>query len=349
MKKKILIAPLHWGIGHATRCIPIINWLIDSDFEPIIASDGAALLILQKEFPELKCIELPAFNITYQKTGSHLKLKLLTQLPHIIKTYKAERKAIQHIVKNYAIDGIISDSRFGIYCKTIPSVIITHQLNVLSGNTSYLSSKLNQIQLKNYDQIWVPDFKSDTNLSGALGHLSNNKRLKVKYIGPLSRLTKTKVEPNYDLMVLLSGPEPQRTLLEQKLFDELKNYNGTILFVKGVIENIQTCVTKNQFTIYNFMTSETLEKAINSSKLIISRSGYTTVMDLAALGKKALFIPTPGQFEQEYLAKRFTELQLAYFCTQEDFKLSEIEKAKRFKGLNINNRKPDIKELFSLF
>jgi len=150
-------------------------------------------------------------------------------------------------------------------------------------------------------------------------------------------------------MVLLSGPEPQRSLLEEKLFDELKQYDGSILFVKGLIEAKQTVTKLNQFTIYNYMNSKTLENAINKSKTIISRSGYTTIMDLAKLGKSAFFIPTPGQFEQEYLANHFNALKLAPYCNQDDFNLKELKRIENYKGLNIEYKTPDIEALFSLF
>ncbi|AUC82607.1 glycosyltransferase [Lacinutrix sp. Bg11-31] len=349
MKKKILVAPLNWGIGHATRCIPIINWLLDCNFTPIIASDGDALLLLQKEFPNLESITLPAFNIQYQKKGKNLDLKLFTQLPHILKTLKAERQIIKRIINHHKIDGIISDCRFGIYSKSVPSVIITHQLNVLSGSTTYFSSKLNQLQLKKFKEIWVPDFKNEANLSGRLGHISKKTKLNIKYLGPLSRLNKTEAKTEYDLMVLLSGPEPQRSLLENKLIKELHYYKGSVLFVKGKIETEQTKNITKKFTVYNFMTSEALEKAINSSNIVICRSGYTTVMDLAKLGKHAFFIPTPGQFEQEYLAKRFNTLKLTPTCSQKDFNLNELKKVETFNGLNMEYSTPNLDVLFSLF
>ncbi|WP_034062598.1 glycosyltransferase [Lacinutrix jangbogonensis] len=349
MKKNILVAPLNWGIGHATRCVPIINWLLDCDFTPIIASDGEALQILQKEFPELKSITLPALNIQYQKKGNHLKLKLLRQLPHILKTIKAERKITNSIINDYKIDGIISDNRFGVYSKKVPSVIITHQLNVLSGNTSFLSSKINKIQLKNFNEIWVPDFKNEPNLSGKLGHISEKTKLNIKYLGPLSRLNKTEVESKYDLMVLLSGPEPQRSLLEYKLIKELHYFKGSVLFVKGIIEAKETKNITGNFTVCNFMTSQGLEKALNSSKLIVCRSGYTTVMDLAKLGKKAIFIPTPGQFEQEYLANRFNNLKLVSSCNQKAFNINELKKTDTYNGLDLEYSIPNLEKLFSLF
>jgi hypothetical protein len=146
--------------------------------------------------------------------------------------------------------------------------------------------------------------KEQPNLTGKLGHLKSTD-LSLNYLGPLSRLEKKEVETKYELMVILSGPEPQRTMLEEKLTFELQNYSGQIIFIKGKVENEQKIDVIKNITYYNFMTSPEIETAFNESEIVLCRSGYTTVMDLAKLEKKAFFIPTPGQFEQEYLAKRF--------------------------------------------
>ncbi|MGB6267397.1 MAG: glycosyltransferase, partial [Olleya sp.] len=300
MKKRILVAPLNWGIGHATRCIPIINGLLQDGFEPIIASDGHALRLLKKEFKDLIFVELPSYNVRYSKTKNTFKWLLFLQLPKIRKAINAEHKAIRKIVYDYAIEGIISDNRLGVYSSKVPSVFITHQLHVLSGNTTKLSTKLHDIYLKRFDECWIPDFENEPNLSGKLSHNVKEKGITLHYIGALSRLQKVETKTEYDILVLLSGPEPQRDIIEKKLLNELHFFNGNILFVKGTIENKQTIEKQHNFTIYNFMQTEDLQHAILASKLIISRSGYTTIMDLAKLGKAAFFIPTPGQFEQEY-------------------------------------------------
>lgn len=348
-KKRILVAPLNWGLGHATRCIPIINELIKFNFEPIIASDGVALSILKKEFPKLTCLELPSYKITYSKKASHFKLKILKDSPTIIKAIKKEKKATKLIIEEYNISGIISDNRFGVRSKHIPSVFITHQLNVLSGTTSWLSSKLHQRYISKFDTCWVPDVKENPNLSGKLGHLENSE-LPITYIGPLSRFEKKEFEKLYDVMVLLSGPEPQRTFLEELLLKELTDCKGQILFVKGKVQEQQNVTLKNNFTIYNYMTSKDLETAINKSHLIISRSGYTTIMDLVKLEKKAFFIPTPGQYEQEYLAERLDELNLIPFCKQNDFKKEKLELASHYSGFkSLDYGITNFKKLFDLF
>ena len=348
LKKRILVASLNWGLGHATRCIPLINALIDHNFMPVLASDGAALKILKQEFPHLETVELPSYNITYPKKAKNFKTKLLMDSPKMLLTIKAEKNLVRDLVTNNLIDGIISDNRLGVFNENIPSVFITHQLKVLSGSTSWFSSKLHQKFIKKFDECWVPDVEAEPSLSGKLGHLDKT-NLKIKYIGPLSRLEKEKSSMVYDLMVLLSGPEPQRTMLENILFKELNDYKGKVLFIKGVVEDKQIKLKQGSVTIYNFMNSKALQRAINQSKVVISRSGYTTIMDLAKLEKKAFFIPTPGQYEQEYLADRLKKLKLAPSCSQDDFKIEKLDTINLYSGLQAFNHENNYKNLFSLF
>ena len=347
-KRKIIVAPLNWGLGHATRCIPIIKALLQYDFEPVIASDGVALELLKKEFPYLRAITLPSYNITYPKKAINFKLKLIKDSPHLVSTIKREKKVIHTIIDSEHISGIISDNRFGVRHRSIPSVFITHQLQVLSGNTTWLSSKLHQKIIQKFDECWVPDHKGLNNLSGNLGHPEDFKHL-IKYLGPLSRFHKLNLKIKYDLLVVLSGPEPQRTFLEKKLFEELEHYNGKVCFVKGKIKSPQNKTVKNNMIIYNYMTSNELEIAINESAIILSRSGYTSIMDYAKLEKKAFFIPTPGQFEQEYLANKFHNEGLAPYCNQKDFKVEMLSEVNNYKGFTHTNYNINFRKLFNLF
>jgi uncharacterized protein (TIGR00661 family) len=347
-KKKILITPLNWGLGHATRCIPVIKGLIDSGFEPVIASDGIALNLLKKEFPNLMSFELPSYNVKYAEKGKNFKWKMISQLPQIISAIKKERRLIAKLINCYQFDGIISDNRLGAYSKDIPSIFITHQLNVLTGNTSWITTKLHNKYIKKFKECWVPDIESTPNLSGKLGHLAEPLK-NVKYIGPLSRLHKKPSSVKYDLMVILSGPEPQRSILEKKLISELKHYPKDVLFIRGVVENTQKIKQKKNITFYNYMDSADLEIAFNESDKVLCRSGYTTVMDLAKLSKKAFFIPTPGQYEQEYLAKKFKQEGIAPSCKQEKFTIDKLEKIDLYRGFTNYSKKITWKELFSPF
>ncbi len=346
------MAPLNWGLGHATRCIPIIKALLQHSCEVYLASDGVALSLLQKEFPDLTAFELSSYKIKYAEKGKNFKIKMLWDSPKVLKAMANEKRQIKQLVKTHQLDGIISDNRLGVYHKKIPCVFITHQLNVLSGNTTWFSSKMHQGIIKKFKECWVPDVAGKPNLTGKLGHLKKSKR-NIKYLGPLSRFEKQDLIPVYDIMILLSGPEPQRTLLEEKLLEELKQYRGKVLFVKGKIESAQhretTTIGNASVTVVNFMQSGELEEAINKSRLVVSRSGYTTVMDLAKLEKKAFFIPTPGQYEQEYLAKRLEKQGLVPYATQDNFSISDVGRVAGFKGLTQFDTTMDYASLFSAF
>ncbi len=345
--KKILIAPLNWGLGHATRCIPIIKALIATNFEPILASDGDALVLLQKEFPQLTSYQLPSYNINYTK-GKNLKYKLFLSTPKILKAVKQEKKGIDKIVAKENISGIISDNRFGVRSTKIPSVYITHQLNVLSGNTTSITSKLHQKIILKFNECWVPDTTGESNLSGELSSVKN-KKLKIKFIGALSRFNKQSVIKKYDLLIVLSAPEPQRSLLEEKLLVQLKETNEKVLLVRGVINKEELLSVNSNITITNYMLSGQLQQAINESEIILARSGYSTIMDLSKLEKKAFFIPTPGQFEQEYLACRMDALNIAPFAHQDNFKLKLLDSIKNYKGFENTVNKDFDSGLFSVF
>jgi uncharacterized protein (TIGR00661 family) len=288
--KTILIAPLNWGLGHATRCIPIIKALQENNYIPIIASDGIALELLRKEFPYVKTLKLPSYQIEYAKNGKNFKWKLLKNLPKMIEAIWNEKKKVKKWIKKYDIDGIISDNRLGVYSKKVPSIFITHQLNVMTGNTTWFTSKLHQNIIKKYNECWIPDFEGTPNLTGKLGHIKKAD-FEMKYIGPLSRMKKRNMPIMFDLMIILSGPEPQRGLLEEKLKKEILRYQGRVVFIKGIIETEQKIEQIENVTFYNFMNTRQLEQTFNESEIVLCRSGYTTIMDLAKMEKKAFFIP----------------------------------------------------------
>ena len=345
--RKIIVAPLNWGLGHAARCIPIILKLQNEGFTPIIASDGSALSLLKKEFPTLQTLKLPSYNIRYAKKGIFLPLCLIFQIPKLLKAVFLEKKIISNFVAKNNVKGIISDNRFGVYAKNIPSVYITHQLQIRCGWFTFLASKLHQNIIKKFDDCWVPDFIDEANLSGALGHLKKPS-FPIHYLGVLSRFQKIKTTQKYDYLVLLTGPEPQRSQLEYQLRLKFKNSKKQILFILGKVEEEQVITKSDTITFYNYMTSKALSEAIQSSKIIIARSGYTTIMDLAKLDKKAFFIPTPGQSEQLYLAKRLEKLQIAPYVLQHKFEIMELDRIDDYSGLS-SETNAEYASLFSIF
>lgn len=347
-RKTILVAPLHWGLGHATRCIPVINALLDEGFKVIIASDGAALVLLRKEFPQLKSLALPSYDIQYPKNGSWFSLHLLWQLPSIQKAISEEKKIVATWVTQFNIDGIISDNRPGVWYGSIPSVYITHQLQVRSGMTTSLSTRMHQAIIKKFTECWVPDIPSEESFSGTMGHLKQT-LFPVKYMGLLSRMKKHEKVATYDILCMLSGPEPQRSLLEEILTEALQHLDKRILLVRGLPSEEKEMYKKGTIEIVSYLGTQELEQAINESELIISRSGYTSIMDLAVLDKKAFFVPTPGQYEQQYLAARLEEKGMAPYCKQQDFVATQLERVKSYQGLSAQDGRPNFKQLFSLF
>ncbi|WP_165731745.1 UDP-N-acetylglucosamine--N-acetylmuramyl-(pentapeptide) pyrophosphoryl-undecaprenol N-acetylglucosamine transferase [Polaribacter sp. 20A6] len=342
-QKKIIITPLNWGLGHATRCVPIINALLENNFTPIIASDGNALSFLRKEFPSLEYIEIPAYNISYHR---NLKLGLLLQIPKVLKAVREERKIINNfILKNTDVVGVISDNRFGVRSSLVPSVYVTHQVNVLSGSTTFFTSYFHQQIIKKFDECWIPD-KNGSEFSGKLS--STKKNLNTKFIGVLSRFKKQELTQNIDVLIILSGIESNRVFLENKLISAFKNDTRNIVFVLGKIEPAQKSWKKENITYYNYVLSEELQNLINSSKIIICRSGYSSIMDLAVLDKKVFFIPTEHQDEQEYLASFLETKKLAPFSKMKDFVKEDISKIENYKGLKTTETKLD-SDLFRLF
>ena len=314
--KKIIIAPLNWGLGHATRCVPIIKELQKSNFTPVIASDGTALQFLIKEFPSLEFFELPSYKISY---GRNLKWSLIRKIPTIVRAVHKERLLIQeYIHQNPDVVGIISDNRFGCYYTKIPSVYITHQLNVLSGFLTPVTSFFHRRVIRKYNECWIPD-EENSLYSGKLSRSSKN--LNQKYIGVLSRFKKQELPQDIDVLILLSGPEPNRTLLEIKLTSIFKTSSKKVYLIQGIVEKTQKTTKENQLTIVNFMLTKQLEHTLNLSKMVICRAGYSSVLDLVSLRKKALLIPTKFQNEQEYLAKYLQ--QKGYFSFVKERKVNK--------------------------
>lgn len=328
--KKVLVAPLNWGLGHATRCIPIIKALLEFGCQPILGGDGASLDLLRKEFPSLDFYELPSSGVAYAKSPIFLKYKLLLQSPKIIRTIAAEKKCVEEIHKRENLQGIISDNRFGLRSDKVPSVYISHQLNVLSGNTSYLTTKAHRYLISKFDECWIPDFRT-SDLSGELSK-NTHQTESIKYIGPLSRFTRQKADKKQDIIAILSGPEPQRSMLEEKLRSELKSFKGKAMIIQGLVADKQRIRIEGNLSIVNYMLHTELRDAIESSRLVVSRSGYSSIMDLYALEAKAFFIPTPGQFEQEYLARHLKKLGIANFADQNNFILDDLKANGSYQG-----------------
>lgn len=318
--KNILIVPLDWGLGHATRSIPLITNLLENNCVVYIAGETNIAALLQLEFPRLKILPLKGYRIQYSRQKKFLPIKILTQIPKILLSIYREHQWLKRVVRKYSIDAVISDNRFGLYHAEIPCVYITHQLLIKTGNsvTENILQKWHYWFIKKYTHCWVPDFIGTYNIAGLLSH--PKKMLpNMRYIGGLSRLRKTEEVIIYDLMILLSGPEPQRTIFENQLLPQLQHLAGKILFVRGLPQERETLnlpIFNEQIIAKNYLGEAELSTAMMQSAMIICRSGYTTIMDIIKLQKKAILVPTPGQTEQEYLGEYMMH-QRQFFCVQQ--------------------------------
>lgn len=311
-----MVCPLDWGLGHATRCVPLINQFLNEGHEVIIGADKNPLAFLKQEFPTLKTIVIPGVEIDYGENGS--ALKLFYESVKFYKFIKKEKQFIDTFLDENKIDLIVSDNRYGLYSESIESIIITHQLYPKAPvGEKLLHQKIEKL-LCNFDTVWIPDFEGENNLSGDLSHLKGFNHPH-KFIGPLSRLKKPieqyKIE--YDICAIVSGPEPQRTIFEKLILEQIEQYNLNAIVVRG----LPNAETKNTINVFNHLPTKQLQEYILKSQLVVCRSGYSSIMDLTVLGKKAILVPTPGQTEQEYLAQyhKLTKMFLAQ--KQDSFEL----------------------------
>ena len=335
----VLVCPLDWGIGHATRCVPVISKLKDLGFDVVVAASGRPLEFLRKEYPGIRVVDFPGVNISYPR-NSRVALKIFTLLPRILYGIWHEHRVLRRIADECGATLIISDNRFGCWHAEIPSVFITHQLNIeVPLKLKFIQPILNSINywfIRRYTECWIPDFEPHRGLAGSLSHPPQMPP-NAHYIGILSRFSRPAdpytdcTQPEFDILVMLSGPEPQRTILEEKILRQLVNINMKVAIARGMPESEETYLLDNRVRVFAHRGSAKLRELITRSALVISRSGYSSIMDIATLGKRAIFIPTPGQPEQEYLSRYLMEKKIYFSMDQNKFDLLyAIEMSKNF-------------------
>ena len=326
-QKRVLVAPLDWGLGHATRCVPLINALLAQGFEVLIAAEGSGAALLAQEFPGLKILPIHGYNVRYSQGRQFFFLKMVFQSAKVSAAIKKENAWLIKAAEEHLIDIVISDNRFGLYHKSLHCVFMTHQLFIKTGNsiTEKIAQKINYHYISRFNECWVPDHPGADNLAGELSHPGKMPPVPVKYIGALSRFIKNDAEKNTDVLAIVSGPEPQRSLFEEILRKQLNIPGKKNVLVRGLPGKIITrkgsC--ENPVLIDHLPASE-LNKLALSAKIVIARSGYSSVMDLAALQQKAILIPTPGQAEQEYLAGYLSQKKYCIAVAQEVLDLRNI-------------------------
>lgn len=322
----VLIAPLDWGLGHVTRCIPLIKAFKQLNWRVIIATNATGKIVLQKEFTDIEFEELKGYNIKYSKSAATFSLKILTQIPKIFAIIKYEHNWLQKIIDKHAINLVVSDNRYGLYSTKATCVFITHQLKIKAkfSFTEKLLQLNNYWHIQRFNYCWIPDCADANNLTGDMGHPIKMPAIKTFYMGLLSRFNKsnsTKIK--YKYCISLSGPEPQRTILEKMILQQINQLQEKVLVVRGLPKSDELIEVAKNVEIKNHLTGADLEQAFLESEYIICRSGYTTMMEIITLQKKAILIPTPKQTEQEYLAKIAFTKNWCYTIPQSKFNLSK--------------------------
>ncbi len=325
--KKILLSPLDWGLGHATRCIPLLHWLLANNNDITIACNASQKLIFLKEFKCISFLDLEGYEISYSFRKRLLPLVIITQIPKILFQMYQEHQWLKHIMAKHHFDIVISDNRYGFYSDQAYSVFITHQLEIqVPKFFKRIVQQINYAFINRFNVCWIPDYAGWPGLAGTLAHPKQMPRIPVNYIGPLTRIKalEKKVIAN-KWLIIMSGPEPQRTILETKLLKWMHSHTQPSVLLRGIPNPVhaQTIQVPTHCNVINYASTVEIEQLLQVSEYLISRSGYTTIMEMINTGMKCIFIPTPAQSEQEYLADHLMQQNLCFsFSQDDDFEIS---------------------------
>jgi UDP-N-acetylglucosamine transferase subunit ALG13 len=344
--RTVLVCPLDWGIGHATRCVPVIRMFMQKGFRVVVAADGRPLDFLKREFPGIPFRVFPGAKIRYpEKAG--FTWRMIRLAPRFLLQILREHRMLRRLLDQEDAGVVVSDNRYGLWSRRCHTILITHQLSVevpkgLTWAQPILEWTVRWFAEK-FNACWVPDFAQPIGLAGRLSHplkLPQN----ALYTGILSRFSLHEIfhappEPSgFEILVLLSGPEPQRTILEKNLTGQLMNTDLRTVIVRGFTEKSETEDLAPHIRRFSHLETPALRDLMKDVLVVIARSGYSSIMDLVSMGKRAIFIPTPGQTEQEYLARNLMEKKIFFSMAQEDFDLIyALEMSKNFPGMVLEN------------
>ncbi len=341
--------------------MPLVRALRAAGHEVVICAAGGGLELLRGEFPDLRFEDAPGHAMRYTRRRAWLAPWLMAQVPLFLLSARRDRKLAEDLARKHGAGLVIADGRYGFRSRAVPSVFVTHQLDIIPPGPAWLRAlvrpllrRLNRRALRAFDEVWVPDHAGEPNLSGKLGH-PRRPWPRAEYIGPLDRfgdeesadsrpVTKG-ADATPDVLALVSGPEPQRALFEEKLLRALEGMSGTRVLVRGVPggSNPQGPVVPGELTVFDHLPGARLRVLMRGAKAVACRSGYTTVMELAGMGRSGvLFVPTPGQSEQEYLAAHAEGAGLAARLDQDSLDGAESLRT----GLDAASALPGFARLF---
>ncbi len=335
---EIIYAVCSWGLGHSTRSLPVIRKLMDENNSLTIISNGRSLDLLKKELGDnASYVDIVDYPMLLSENARQFMAKSMIYWPLFIKRIESGLIKLNRLLEKKKYDLIVSDGRYDMYSRKIPSFFISHQMRIMNPLRISMfetgSELFNQFFFKRFSGVIVPDYREDS-FSGDLSH--NLKKIDenmLHYVGALSDFSKKTCKKDVDYLISISGPEPQRSMLEEKLSSQIQDLTGNIVMTLGKSEKTSK-IEKENITTYSFLTKEDREYLLNRAKLVIARSGYSTIMDLGVIGAKALLIPTPGQIEQEYLGEYHNMIGTFYSVRQDEVNVKkDIEIAKKTKGI----------------
>jgi len=334
---EIIYAICSWGLGHATRSLPVIRKLVEENNNVTIISNGRSLDLLKRELGKnASYVDIPDYPMLLSENARQFMAKSIVYWPVFIARMESGLQRLTKMLQTKKCDLIVSDGRYDMYSKKIPSFFISHQMRIMNPLRIHMfesgSEIFNMFFFKRFKGVIVPDFKENS-LSGDLSH--NLRRIdenKLNYVGVISDFKKKNVKKDVDFLISISGPEPQRSMLEKKLLYQASDLKGNVVITLGKTEE-KTKIEHDNIKTYSFLNKNDRENLLNKSKMVVCRSGYSTIMDLAVIGTKALMIPTPGQIEQEYLAKFLSEKKTFHSVNQNSINLSrDVKFAQKNKG-----------------
>lgn len=342
MPRRILFGVYHWGLGHATRSLGLIRALLDrGDEVTILMQPGAGMQLLRSELGDA-CEFLP-FRDTpapFSRYPVVFYLRMTAAMPQVLAGFRREHRYTERLVAERHLDCVVSDSRFGVWSREVPSYCILHSIHQVvpfaSGLTQPVAEWGQRRLLRGFTRILIPDVAENGGLSGWLGHEPGFDwgEGRLVYIGPLSSVPRMDVEQDIDVFFSVSGIEPQRGLLADLVLEALPRLSGRIVVTLGRPQDDGECREVSGATVYGYLDRERQAEMLNRARLVMTRSGYTTLMELAGLGRRALFVATPGQSEQEYLARFHRERGHVWSVQQKELDIPrDLEHAKAARGI----------------
>ncbi len=318
--KKVLFGTSSWGLGHATRDLNLIRGLLSRGCDVTLVSTGNALQVLKDELGDsCRYLDWPDIPSSVARSSFLFYMKTTTNIPRIIWTWHNEKRLVSNLLRREHFDLIVTDHRNGLVRSDVPSYFITHSPRYIAPwRDPFMEGVMEWFLARWFAPvrgILVPD-DEDGGMSGDMSHkIRFTPREKITYLGILSSVHRRDLPQDIDYFITISGPEPQRTMFAEKVLSQVKALSGKIVIALG-IPGGRAPELGNGIEVYPYLNREKQEEMLNRAKLVVCRSGYTTLMELAEIGRRALLIPTPGQSEQEYLAKTLRERGVFYSVKQ---------------------------------